>query len=942
MASSSNANANNEMDQLVELQRAGLLSVSDFLRMSHEIKKSDTERLAEARGENDEEEVASAPSSPPSSPPTLEKRTRSSDDEELLVDEDGTDLRHARPLSEEEEGSFDDEHDEDMREEEQRPEEQSAHAEEFQEGMVMLLNGEREVTIVRVGGSIDFINANRIYVRYEQVKKNCKRKMETAYRWVNRVELSKRMEPEMLGQSPLAVRSPTIRAMSFSDETARSQQRGEQSQAQGDTLPQLAAHERERKLPQKVEAQQRRQMGEYKTAESKVPLVKRLEQFKEHTLVITHGPDGHKLFCRACKHTLRNNWSTIDDHCKRHRDQVLKYHSRVDDDAELKGDILAYYDAHPDQQQGSMDPDEAVFRYRVTETFLASGTPLSVCDQFRPLLQRIGFALTNHTHLKAFIPQIEQKQITIIKQELEGQYVSIVFDGTTRLGEAVNVVGRWCTSDFRLTHRLLDFTTFFKHLDAAGLAVYVNDLLGRERGVPAMKLVGFSRDSCSTNGAACRRLMVNYTSAVDMLCICHTLCHVGEHFELPTLDAFMTPWLELVGGRNPHAGAKMLWKETVAPATVPGYSHIRWYSKAEIIFVIGEVGTQRLRDFLGELQQRDYGGVTRTKMQHIYDTQADRLRLEIAGMLDMRKLVSTTYELEGDRLEILLTYDRIEALRTMGNSLRTRADGILPNVDAVVRRLMELKPGVKMEKYFHGTGVCVGTLKKKEIVQSTLYPGQDREAWVVDYADGHTDDFEEEELRSGRDGPAPANTDGKPVLVVRHLQMRNDIYDALVPGFDYLESRITGTCDAQYSCVAMYEVARVARALNPNFAAGHLSPAFIDAMVAITPLASHGLLQQLKTELPLYLAAAQNAPPFDPSDVEGFTVGILGWWRTNGKSFPTWAEAARITFSLSPNSAACERVFSLLKNMFGEQQLEALADYIRAALMLAYNKRTVG
>ena len=52
--------------------------------------------------------------------------------------------------------------------------------------------------------------------------------------------------------------------------------------------------------------------------------------------------------------------------------------------------------------------------------------------------------------------------------------------------------------------------------------------------------------------------------------------------------------------------------------------------------------------------------------------------------------------------------------------------------------------------------------------------------------------------------------------------------------------------------------------------------------------------------------------------------------------------AARIAFALSPNSASCERVFALLKEMFGEDQLSALADQLRAALMLAYNKRRVG
>ena len=90
------------------------------------------------------------------------------------------------------------------------------------------------------------------------------------------------------------------------------------------------------------------------------------------------------------------------------------------------------------------------------------------------------------------------------------------------------------------------------------------------------------------------------------------------------------------------------------------------------------------------------------------------------------------------------------------------------------------------------------------------------------------------------------------------------------------------------------------------------------------------------------LTAAQNSPSLDTSDVAGFTTAILDWWRTNGNSFPAWAEAARITFALMPNSAACERVFSLVKNMLGEQQLSALADYIRAALMLKYNERTVG
>ena len=44
----------------------------------------------------------------------------------------------------------------------------------------------------------------------------------------------------------------------------------------------------------------------------------------------------------------------------------------------------------------------------------------------------------------------------------------------------------------------------------------------------------------------------------------------------------------------------------------------------------------------------------------------------------------------------------------------------------------------------------------------------------------------------------------------------------------------------------------------------------------------------------------------------------------------------------SPNSASCERVFALLRNLFGELQMRSLADYVQAALMLNYNQRNVG
>jgi len=49
-----------------------------------------------------------------------------------------------------------------------------------------------------------------------------------------------------------------------------------------------------------------------------------------------------------------------------------------------------------------------------------------------------------------------------------------------------------------------------------------------------------------------------------------------------------------------------------------------------------------------------------------------------------------------------------------------------------------------------------------------------------------------------------------------------------------------------------------------------------------------------------------------------YSDAILDWWRTNSSTLPAWALEARIVVAISPNSASCERVFALLKNLFGE------------------------
>lgn len=279
------------------------------------------------------------------------------------------------------------------------------------------------------------------------------------------------------------------------------------------------------------------------------------------------------------------------------------------------------------------------------------------------------------------------------------------------------------------------------------------------------------------------------------MCICHTLNNVGGQIEFPILSSFMTSWLELVGGRHPHIGARDLWRETVAPQTVPGFSNTRWYAKAEIEFVLAE-NFNRLPGFVAQLEEHGYGDATRKKLQQTLEDPktASELKLQLAAMLDMRQLVRTTYELEGERLEVMLVFHRIEELRALGRALiNDEGATVLPNLDAAVRAAVKLASGLKVSKFFDGFGYCEGKIISSSMVDSTLYPGKERRAYTVKYhSDGATEDLEEEELR--------------PLLLVKDMPERRAVVAGLVPAFEYLERRITGQCDAPFKCDKMYEV----------------------------------------------------------------------------------------------------------------------------------------
>jgi hypothetical protein len=931
MASSSNAPLS-ELEQLKLLQENGIISVTEFLRMANQIGKTNSDHLDEA---SDKEK-------PDTGDGSAQAGGSSSSESSMLVDEDGNLVEHLGDRAERSDaaGSFDDDHEEDMLDVDGAPASPEAApgtpgCEAISDGpdkwpsrtevtCSTLAGGQvKDVYFLRVGNAADFINNGRAYIEFQMLKKGCVKKYETHKRWVQVDTLTRCSPPVATSEEASPRKSPRLEAHSAKTADNRAQRTG--AEAEGDNLPELAEHERGRKMKAKVEARTGKGTawgicGVHKTAPTKVPLQIRLRDFPDQSFTIASAPNGKVLFCRCCPKEIENILGTIKTHVAsdRHKENLVKWMEKNQTDEEVKDFLHQYFQEHPNEHQASVSKELHLYRWRVVETCLYAGIAIEKIDHLRTLLERGGTALTDSANLREMVPKIETFELTRLRKELEGQRVCVIYDGTTRLGECIAVLLRWCPAGFtKVEQRLVALRTTATHMDGDELGALINTIIGTTCSVQTINVVCGARDSCSTNGKAMRILAPLYINMENILCISHTLSHCGEHVDLPTLEEFLTPWLSLV---QHHPSARSNWKAKLGGA-MKGYSTIRWCSREEVSNEISK-NFGMLPDFVDTLLENEIGDKLPKKMKAILDDKSETLQLELACQLDLEPIISTCYTLEGDGLVILLARSKIDALLTFGDTVGESGDS-LPNVAALLRKQTKLKVGVKIYEYF--ADVNPPRFFKGSI--TSMAHGKVK----VKYEDNSDIEQEEHEVRQWID--------------VREMNEWKRLAVAAKGGITYLRNRMTGNLPANqtnFDCSHMYEVLRVVQAFDPSWAAHHLDANTVNALAVVKPL--RNMTAGLLRELPAYLTAVAGVviDHTEGKEDHSFTTQVLQWWATNGSKFPAWAEAAQIVFAFTPNSAAAERVFSMLKAMFGDQQMDTLADIIQTALMLRINSRTVG
>ena len=97
--------------------------------------------------------------------------------------------------------------------------------------------------------------------------------------------------------------------------------------------------------------------------------------------------------------------------------------------------------------------------------------------------------------------------------------------------------------------------------------------------------------------------------------------------------------------------------------------------------------------------------------------------------------------------------------------------------------------------------------------------------------------------------------------------------------------------------------------------------ALVESLRAFPFLDSEATIDGLKAELPAYLAATEDVViPTEEKKVD--------WWCGHEEQHLRWASAVKQVLLVQPSSTTAERVFSILKASFDEQQNCALADYL--------------
>ena len=248
--------------------------------------------------------------------------------------------------------------------------------------------------------------------------------------------------------------------------------------------------------------------------------MQRVREFPKEELTQSAG----KLFCNACREELSLKLSILKLHIalSKHaagRQALAKRESRERDIAKA----LQAYDKQENPSGHTLPEAQRVYCIKVVTTFLKAGVPLNKLNHFRDLLEERAYKLADLRGMHDLIPFVANDEQKRIRQEIGGKDVSVIFDGTTRLGEALAVIA-WFVDDWEIVQRLVRVQLLVKSMTGEEIARELVNVLSVEYGIGVSRLLATMHDRASANTTT---LKVLFSNLFDVGCYSHSLDHVG-------------------------------------------------------------------------------------------------------------------------------------------------------------------------------------------------------------------------------------------------------------------------------------------------------------------------------------------------------------------------------------------------------------------------------
>ena len=132
-------------------------------------------------------------------------------------------------------------------------------------------------------------------------------------------------------------------------------------------------------------------------------------------------------------------------------------------------------------------------------------------------------------------PFVLEEEKSLIKEEIKNKDMSIIYDGTTRLGEVLAIVIRYIDG-WNIHQRLVCLQFLAKSMTGEELARQLISTLSATYGVQSNTILATMRDGASVNNVALCVFKVIHPNIMDVRCFSHTLDIAGNKFKTPLLS----------------------------------------------------------------------------------------------------------------------------------------------------------------------------------------------------------------------------------------------------------------------------------------------------------------------------------------------------------------------------------------------------------------------